>query len=64
MVAQERGVTFFHSWTSLLLPNDESMTYDALSDVVEWLGFDLTEDYLEALENEQGAIFERGWRSR
>ena len=63
MVAQERGVTFFRDGGPLLNASDESAANEALADVMEWLGFDLTEDYLEALLNEQGAIFERGLRS-
>ena len=63
MVAQERGVIFFRDEGQLLNASDESEAYDALSDVVEWLGFDLTDDYFAALENEEGAIFERVWRS-
>ena len=59
MVAKFRGVKFKTDFNGFLHPTSLLDSRESLNEVSEWLGFDSTQLYLDALEVEKEKIFDR-----
>ena len=58
IVAQLRDATFYDD-DGTMKPRNCEISFEALKDVAEWLGFQFTDDYLRNLTKEREKIFLR-----